>query len=67
MVAVWTLLVWPMLFEDPVLMLDAPEVCPLLKLLDVVCPSVVVLYTVVSEWEDVWLNIVVLCPVELTT
>ena len=56
-----------MLFEDPVLILDAPEVCPLLKLLDVVCPSVVVLYTVVSEWEDVWLNIVVLCPVELTT
>ncbi len=56
-----------MLFEDPVLTLDAPEVCPLLKLLDDVWPPVVVLYTVVREWEDVWLNAVVLCPVELTT
>lgn len=63
---VWVLLVCPTLFEDPVVMLDAPDVCPLLKVLDDVCPTVVVLYTVVSEWEDVWLDPVVLCPVELT-
>lgn len=47
-------------------MLDALEVCPLVKMLDDVCPSVVVLYTVVGKWEDVWLSSVVLYPVELT-
>ena len=67
MVTVRVLLVCPTLFEDPVVMLDAPDVCPLLKVLDDVCPTVVVLYTVVSEWEDVWLDPVVLCPVELKT
>ena len=56
-----------MLFEDPVFMLDAPEVCSLLSLLVDVCPTVVVLCTVVSEWEDVWLDPVDLCPVELRT
>ena len=43
MVAVWILLVCPTLFEDPVLMLDMLEVYSLLKLLDDVCPIVVVL------------------------
>ena len=42
-----------MLLEDPVLMLDAPEVCPLLKLLDDVCTTAVLLCTVVREWEAV--------------
>ena len=64
--AVWVLLVCPTLFEDPVLMLDVLEACPLLKLLDDVCPTVEVLYTVVGKWEDVWLSAVVLYPVELT-
>ena len=64
---VWVLLVCPRLFEDPVFMLDDPEVCSLLRLLVDVCPAVVVLCTVVSEWEDVWLGPVELCPVELRT
>ena len=56
----------PTLCEDPVLMLDAVEVVPLLKLLDDVCPTVVLLYTVVGKWEDVWLISVVIYPVDLT-
>ena len=66
MVTDWILLVCPTLFDDLVLMLEALEVCSLVKLLDDVCPTVVVLYTVVEKREDVWLSSVLLYAVVLT-